>query len=309
MTRFLFPAVCAAITAFVLKPAFALPGNQVSVNNPFSQIGSEMVAIKNDVATLQDQVAALIGRVNSLEEKVGANADAIVTLRKRDAFLQQMMAQVGLDVSVVVAAIDGLKQQNLDLQAQISANSSNIGDMEDKIFYNLGLIDLLNLAIENVGQNSVTMYDSLQQQIDHNSSLIQFIQADISNIKNMLALQQNLVSGKCPDGSAVQEIQVDGSFVCVQISGGGGVLRVYSKTAYRNMGANETIALVLYCDGGDIATGAGHFGYQNIDKMSNYAQNYTNLGMNYGYGYMNSTNTNSYSVLGGIVVNCLDTTP
>ena len=126
----------------------------------------------------------------------------------------------------------------------------------------------------------------------------------------MLDMQQGLVAGRCPNGSAVQEIKADGSFVCVQVAGGGGgVLRVYSKTNYRNWAPSETNYMTLFCDAGDIATGSGHFGYQNVDVLSNYANNYTDNGLNYGFGFVYTTNSNPYTVLVGVVVNCLDTTP
>ena len=309
MSKFFFPAVCATITALVLKPAFALPGNAKSVNNPFSQINAEMTLIKSDVASLHDEINQLIGSVNSLQEKVGANTAAISALQQRDVYLEGLLAQANLDIAAVMAAIDELRQQNTDLQARVDANASNIGELKAKIAYNLGLMDLLAQAIDTVEQKSIDMHDSLQQQVAYNLSLIQYVQSDITAINHMLELQQNLNAGKCPDGSAVQEIKSDGSYVCVQVSGGSGILRVYSKTEYKNMGANETISLALYCDDGDVATGAGHFGYENIDVMSNFAQNFTYNGLNYGYGYINSTNANSYSVFSGVVVNCLDTTP
>lgn len=308
MRKLLLPAISAGITACLLNTANARPVN--GSGNPFSQINDEIVLIKNDVASLQDQVNALIGRVGSLEEKVSANAGAIAALQVRDDYLQRLISDNNLTLNRLKQAIEELDQANVQLKAQLDANSGDINILKDQMANNAALIQSLGLAIEAVEQKSLTVTDGLQQQIDDNLSLINYIQSDISAINNMLDTQQGLVSGKCPDGSAVQEILADGSFVCVQVSGGGGgLIRVYSKSNYRSIGANQTIALPLYCDPGDIATGAGHFGYQNIDVMSNYAGNYDDNGLNQGYGYVYSTNTNAFSVLGGVVVNCMDTTP
>jgi TolA-binding protein len=167
---------------------------------PFVELDEKITAVQGTVASLEDQVAMLVGHVGSLEERLSANESAITELEDQNAALTALMQQNLSSVADIEAEI-------LILKADADSNANLILDLQSSI-----------LMVES---NLISLDDSLQEQIDNNSALIGLLQASVNNLTALLETKQNLINGTCPNGTAVQQIQSDGSFVCANVSGGG----------------------------------------------------------------------------------------
>jgi len=228
---------------------------------PFVALNGEIVAVQGAISSLEEQVEILVGRVDSIEQRLTADENAILTLQDQNQALQALVGQNLTDIAAIQNEISVLQAQNVYLQSLIASGSGST-TLQSEIDANSALIASLQNAILLANNNIIVLGTSLQAQIDNNLSLINMIRAEIDQINASLLLKQNLVSGICPDGSAVQQVMPDGTVVCGAAGGGsGGTTGTFVSVRAYSLGTavqNGAVNLTATCPTGFFATGFGY---------------------------------------------------
>ena len=259
---------------------------------PFIAINDQIIEVEGAISSLQEQVDLLVGRVDSIGERVTANEGAIATLQSQNVTLNTLVQQSLSDIASIDTKILLLQGANTDLEAMIAANSGDILALRSDIDANDAMINTLQSAILMVQSDIISLESSLQLQIDNNMTLISAIQNELDSINSILAIKQNLINGACPDGSAIQEVQNDGSVICEGVAAQSGQLEsIYVIQNTSEAMPGETVQVWNYCPSNEgwVATGAGYHTYNGWVVSSSYAQkHYGNLTA------MNIDNRNHY---------------
>ena len=174
---------------------------------PFISLQGQIIEVEGKISSLQDQIDAIVERVDTIEERVIVNEEAILSLIAQNSALQTQVNENTDDIASVNTQISALQAKNLELQKQIESNKGDITVLQTQLATNNGLIASLQQTVSNLGV-------SLQQQINHNNLLIDGLQNEIDAINAQLALTQTLIGGNYPAGSAVPQVNSDGSVVC-----------------------------------------------------------------------------------------------
>jgi len=256
IVKILCIGACLALTAGA-SPVWAASSTDKGANpngKPFIEIQGQIIEVEGEVSTLQDQADALVGVVGTLEGRITANEDAIAALQATSANLQAQIDANGEDIVSLEAQVAALEADNASLQQQIN----DLGDadgvvLQAQIDANSALITTLNQSITDLGV-------TLQDQIDNNADLIALMQDDIDRIDAALLMKQNRVNGLCPDGSAIQSINEDGSVVCENAGGGAGGLTSVS------VWSESTFEFEMYatCPADYVVSGCGFTKYDAV---------------------------------------------
>jgi uncharacterized coiled-coil protein SlyX len=267
---------------------------------PFVELNGAIVEVEGEVSELQDQMDLLAGRVTNLEDRVTANENAIANLEVDNAGLQVLIDANAADVLSLETRITELYNHNAELQTQIN----EWGDPDNGL---QAQIDANDSDIITLAQTIDTLEGNLQEAIDHNTSLISALQQQIVDINESLAMKQMIISGTCPEGENLHEIQEDGSVVCATAGGGSGSsvtqlrVRQYCNSGNYNYGCG----VYAFCPAGSLLTGGAGYSYNSYGygtdnrpvawttaDVEYYNQNYPN--QNYGQAWYAYSNNNYY---------------
>ncbi|KKD61953.1 hypothetical protein RN22_03360 [Grimontia sp. AD028] len=182
-------------------------------------------------------------------------------------------------ISAVEGAISTLQTQNSDLQTQINSTNDDVSDLQD--------------------------------QIDQNSLLIAALEAQQAQLEQSLEMKQNVIDGNCPDGSAIQAVNEDGSVVCATTGGqtgtgfSGGIEDLDRVIAY---GWGYSYAQAT-CPEGFSLTGGGFYNsnyyyyYNNVNASYPWHNTWYVSASNYYYYYYNYVYSYAMCVRGTGTIN------
>jgi peptidoglycan hydrolase CwlO-like protein len=244
-------ALCSAVFAGNKTNKGASPNGK-----PFVEIEGQIIEVEGKVATLMDQVDSIIGRVDSIEDRLSADEAAILVLQSTSDSLQAQIFANANDIASLQDEVTNLESANADLQVQIYDLGDADGTLQSKIDDNAILLTTLNQSISDISI-------SLQDQIDNNARLIGLLQSEIVLINESLAMKQMIVSGSCPSGQAIREIQDDGSVVCEvdDVASGPGTISQVRVYNYSYVASNRSGRAYADCPSGYLLTGGGAGGY------------------------------------------------
>jgi peptidoglycan hydrolase CwlO-like protein len=252
-------AFATAIVALVVTPAFSGTNPK---GKPFVELQGQIVEVQGEFSTLQDQIDSLVGRVNSVEEKIDANEAAILSLQSQNDDLQLQINNNAADVESCQAQIELLQAENANLQAQIDTNTGDVAECQTLIDDNNALITSLQQAVQELGD--------LQSQIENNSALIGMLEQELIDIENDLAMKQTIISGNCPPGESIRQVNSDGSVVCefddIGVSGLDRVTVYY----YRQLNPWYSGNATAVCPSGFLVSGGGFRVSTDIELYNSY---------------------------------------
>ena len=224
---------------------------------PFVAIDNQLVEVQGAVSSLEEQMELLVARVTTVEERVDADAAAIASLQAQNNALEILVNNNIADIQAINDKIVLLEQENAALLVSITGNTGDIEALQEQVAANELAISNFQLALIQVETNAISLTEGLQEQIDHNESLIVLLNAEIDTLSDAIALKQDLINGICPGGTAVTEVLPDGSVVCGGAGGGStGQLQRFSILKWSgDMAPGATIQDFAQCPAGNHCRG------------------------------------------------------
>lgn len=201
-------------------------------------------SLKGEIDQLRADLELLSGRVGDLETIVNGYQTTIDSLEAQNAYLTPLVEQNVTDIATIKSEINALKQADQD-------NSDLIATLETALA--TATSDISNMKNPDI-------VGSLQEQINHNLSLINALDVEIIAVKNEYVKKEDQINGICPDGKSLLGIQDGGSLVC-------GSPPAYSNQLHSVLvslcedvvgGAGRAI-IELSCPTGYTVTGVGHY--------------------------------------------------
>lgn len=301
----LYTALLAAVG--VVTSAYA--GGKSPQGKPFVAINDQITAVNGEISTMQHQIDSLVGQVADMQDRLTADESAITQVQDLNADLQRLVDNNSTSLTDINNEISSLQTENTTLQADIAANSGDVTSEQSQLNTNAAEIAALQDAILKVNNGMISLQTSLQDQITNNTNLIAAINTEIDMINANLTTKQDLINGTCPDGSAVQQINPDGSVVCGAIGGDtSGQLEttfVWSNS-YITGGAStppgQMASVSVSCPDGYTATSAGvngAIGWKINMLQTGYRQN----------AVVQAINENPYATGLTVVATCIRFTP
>ncbi len=167
----------------------------------------------------------------------------------------------------VQADLDNLEQGITDrvneLIPQIEALEGKVETLEDaQLVTEQLLLSLqaeqasLQASLDGTDASLQTEIDLLQAKIDANAGMIELMETELVSLGEMLNAKQNVINGLCADGSAIRQVNDDGSVICETT--GAGIPTGYTKVqktvgGWMNATTHETLTCPV--DASPVSTG------------------------------------------------------
>lgn len=258
MKKALVGSICVLLlVVFGFSPAHA--GKHHKKGKPFIAINNQIVEVKNALSSMQEQIDVLVGEVASLDERLTASEAAISNLTAQNIAIQALIDNNFTSVNDIDAEIALLQTDIANLNTQIAALAENdpaLDALQAQVTANASMVSTLESSMLLVQDGIISLETSLQEQIDANAELISGLQSQIDLINLSLAEKQELIDGFCPDGSAIQQVNPDGSVMCGD-AGGSGQFETARVFIGQTAAPGETVNFGVSCPDGYAATGAG----------------------------------------------------
>jgi multidrug efflux pump subunit AcrA (membrane-fusion protein) len=152
-----------------------------------------------------------------------------------------------------------LQEKTSTLQDQIDSLVAHVDTIEERISADEAAI--ASLQQQNAQLQAMSdLGADLQNQMADNNNIIQNLQEDIANIQQLLSMKQMIISGSCPTGQAIRQVNSDGSVVCVVPGGASGIelVVVYQYNYANPLTSNYVTAS---CPAGYSMSGGGFYAY------------------------------------------------
>ncbi|MEZ5394925.1 MAG: hypothetical protein R2724_19155 [Bryobacterales bacterium] len=255
--------------------------NSGSNGVPFQGLQSQIDQIQLDLDTA---LAAIQSQIDALEGNQQAQGALIDALNTAVFLLESRVTQNETDIAALEALSATQAQLITALQSQLTAAETRITANEDDIAALIAADQLLHQLIAALEDRVGT----LETQVAQNTSDIAALQADLAAVQQQLllvqqelALKQNRVNGVCGTGSAIRQINSDGTVACEAITGGGGGGGTFNSLSVNRgaiIGAGGVMTLSEFCPSGSKTTGAGYESTTNTNMVVYEIQPNSNIG-------------------------------
>jgi len=108
--------------------------------------------------------------------------------------------------------------------------------------------------------SSVTDVSALQSQLSTVQAQIVMVQAQTNFLQNVLNTKQGLITGSCPSGSSIRQINPDGSVTCQEdsSSGSGAGQYITRISTVQTASFGQSVSYAMSCPSGYVVSNAGY---------------------------------------------------
>lgn len=195
------------IIVFVFSSAITQANGGSPKGKPFVEIQGQFVEVEGKLKSLEEQMDELVGHVESLEERVTANKSAITALEAENVVIQNKINELVTLSSENNSDVLNALNQIHELQEQIEA-------MDPLMAEDIAVIKDQILELQNYVASNTAGLQTLVSQLEINSGLIEGLESQVVDIDNQLAQKQDILSGRCPDGTVVRYFDGQGNVEC-----------------------------------------------------------------------------------------------
>jgi hypothetical protein len=250
--------------------------------------GRPFRVIADDISTLQGQVADLSAQVAQIEQQtsvslasiqqeldrlsaqVASQSASIAELREYDEWQDRRLAALGGGVVALEAAMAGVKADVEAIKAHDVLMSQWVEALEQR--WNAAEATLrdhtADIQLLVAADRALQEYAAaLRQQVDFARTLggsaldaAAAAQARLADVETQLRFKQNLIRTACPAGSAIRQVDADGTVTCEFDDAGGAGGTLGTADTWRSavvLSPNSSTYAYAYCPSGYMSLGGG----------------------------------------------------